>query len=332
MKEALYYQKKKDYVQCLLCPHLCKIKDDEVGICGVRKNIKGKLFSLVYGKAISVQIDPIEKKPLFNFLPGSKAFSVGTVGCNLRCKHCQNWQISQVRPDEYPMGDLPPKKIVEAALENNCEVIAYTYNEPTIFYEYMIDTAKLAKKKGIKNIMVSNGFINKEPLAELIKYIDAANIDLKGFTEDFYKKITSSRLGPVLDTIKFLNNKIWLEITNLIIPTLNDDPKKIKEMCQWIVDNVGKDVPLHFSRFFPYYKLGHLPPTQPNSLTNARDIAKKLGIKYVYIGNMYTEDGENTRCSKCNELLVERSGYSIVANNIKANKCQCKEKIAGVWA
>jgi pyruvate formate lyase activating enzyme len=330
MKEALYYEKLKDKVQCYLCPHNCVITKGKRGNCGVRENKDNKLYSLVYGKACSATIDPIEKKPLYHFIPGHSSFSVATVGCNLHCLHCQNWEISQ--PEAITGEDLPPEEVVRLASAKGCKSIAYTYTEPTIYFEYALETAKLARKKGIKNVIVSNGFINEEPLNELCKYLDGANIDLKGFTEDFYKKVCCAKLEPVLNSLKILKEKgVWLEITNLIIPTLNDDMKKIGEMCKWIKDNLGTNIPLHFSRFFPYYKLNNINPTSAEMLVKARDIARKVGINYVYIGNIFIEGADNTYCPKCGELMIERVGFQILQNNIKGGKCSCGEKIAGVW-
>lgn len=332
MKEALFWNKKKDkVVQCVLCPRNCVIAEGKRGFCGVRENQNGKLISLVYGKAVSVNVDPIEKKPLFHFLPGSRAFSFGTVGCNLKCQHCQNWEISQCSFEEGYSRDLEPAEIVEQAEENECESIAYTYNDPTVFFEYALDTAKLAKKKGIKNVIVHNGFINKEPLLEWCKVMDAANVDYKG-DDNFYRKITTAWLEPVQQTIKTLyEKKVWDEITNLLIPTLNDKESQIKEMCTWIKDNVGLEIPLHFSRFFPYYKLNKLPPTPADSLLKARNIALKTGFKFVYVGNVYIEGAEDTYCPKCKEAVITREGFSVVSNKIKDGKCKCGEKIAGVW-
>lgn len=333
MKEAMYYKKLKDKVQCVLCPRNCIIKENQIGFCGVRKNIRNKLYSLVYAKPISVAIDPIEKKPLYHFLPGTRSFSIGTVGCNLRCQHCQNWQTSQAKPDQYPTQTLEPKQVVEEAIKNNCKSISYTYNEPLIFYEYVLDTAKLAKKNNLKNTMVTNGFVNKEPLEELLPYMDGANIDLKGFDDKFYRKTTSAWLEPVLESIKIMHKKIWIEITNLIIPTLNDDLKKIKEMCQWIKDNVGINVPLHFTAFYPANKLRDVAPTSADILFKARDIALKEELNYVYVGNIMSGEANNTYCPKCKELLIECSYFDVYKNNIKNGKCSfCEEKIAGVWA
>jgi pyruvate formate lyase activating enzyme len=333
MKQALYYKTLKDNkVQCVLCPWNCVIPEDKRGNCGVRQNKDGKLYSLVYGKAVSTHVDPIEKKPLFHLQPGSLAYSIGTVGCNLHCKHCQNYSISQATPEELPGTDLPPQQVVDQAIRENCSSIAYTYTEPTIFYEYMLDTAKLAKKKGIKNVIVSNGFINEEPLKELCKHIDGANIDLKCFNNKFYRDITTARLEPVLNTLKILKQKkVWLEITNLIIPTLNEDLSEIKKMCKWIQNNLGNNVPLHFTAFYPTYKLTDISPTPADILTKARNIAKEIGLHYVYIGNTYVEGGENTYCPECNEVVIERVGFSVSENRLKNRKCTCGEKIPGVW-
>jgi len=248
-------------VQCELCPTECVLENYQVGGCRTRINKDGVLFSLVYGKPCAVAVDPIEKKPFFHFLPGTSAFSIATAGCVLGCKFCQNWQISQASPEDTDNRDLPPDDVVRQALAHNCQSITYTYTEPTVFYEYMYDTALIARRMGIRNTMHSCGYINEKPLRTLAKLLDAADIDLKAFSEDFYSRICGGRLKPVLDSLVTLKEeKVWIEITNLVIPTLNDDPVKIREMCRWIVRNLGPDVPIHFSRFFPYYKLKDLPP------------------------------------------------------------------------
>jgi len=332
MKEALFYKKLKDNdVQCTLCPNFCVIKDNKTGGCRVRKNIKGKLYSLVYSHPCSVAVDPIEKKPLYHFLPGTKAFSVGTFGCNLHCSFCQNYSISQAEFDESSHYNLEPEEIVNEAIKNKCKTIAYTYNEPTVFYEYMLEIAKLAKKKGLKNIIVSNGFINEKPLKELIPFIDGANIDLKAFDSNFYKKITLSRLEPVLKTLKILHeNKVWLEITNLIIPTLNDNMKDIEKMCKWIKENLDESVPLHFSAFFPMFRLNNLPATKPETLMKAKNIAGEY-LNFVYVGNIVSENS-NTMCPKCRKMILNRLGFEVLENKIKKGKCyNCDEKIPGVW-
>lgn len=334
LHEASFYKKQNDgFVNCRLCPRLCVIALGKRGFCGVRENRGGILYSLVYGRPCSVHIDPIEKKPLFHFLPGSKAFSIATVGCNLKCKFCQNWQISQADVDDVQAIDLSPQELVRKVKESGAKVIAYTYSEPTIFYEYMLDIAKLAKKDGIKNVMHSAGFINEEPLRGLIPYLDAANIDLKGFDDKFYKDLTFGRLEDVLRTLKILKEKgVWLEITNLLLPGLNDDPGQIRRMCEWIRDNLGPETPLHFSRFWPMYELANLSPTPVEELIEARKIALDTGLKYVYIGNVAGNSAENTYCPKCGRVVVKRSGYVIEEINLKDGKCEyCSEVIDGIW-
>ncbi len=327
MKEALHYKKlDNNKVKCLLCPNTCTITENNVGFCGVRKNIKGKLFSLVYEKAVAINIDPIEKKPLYHFYPSSPTFSLGTVGCNLCCKFCQNWEISQVKDNRPITGhELTPKQIVDEAIKNNCKIIAYTYTEPTIFYEYMLETAKLAKKHKLKNIIISNGYINPKPLKELIPYIDGANIDLKAFNEEFYRDLSCASLKPVLETIKTLKkNDVWIEITNLIIENYNTNFKEIEKMCQW-VKNIDPNIPLHFSKSSPMYKMMDIKPTTPETLLKAKKIADKY-LNYTYIGNIQINNTENTFCPKCKELLIERSGFFV--SKIK-KKCKCGFTLAG---
>lgn len=320
-------------VQCELCPNECVLENNQTSYCRARKNKDGTLFSLVYGKPCAVQVDPIEKKPFFHFLPKTTAFSIATAGCVLRCKFCQNWQISQAGPDDVDTQDLPPDMVVRQALFYGCKSIAYTYTEPTVFYEYMYDTSVIARKYGIKNIMHTCGYMKGKPLRTLSKYMDAANVDLKAFTEDFYARICSGRLKPVLDSLIILKEEgVWLEITNLVIPTLNDNMKDIKEMCRWILKNLGPDIPIHFSRFFPNYKLKNLPPTPLETLTEARKTAMDAGLKFVYVGNIRHE-GENTLCNKCKKILIERVGYFIKQNNISKGKCRfCSTLIPGVWS
>jgi pyruvate formate lyase activating enzyme len=319
-----------DRLQCNLCPHNCVLHPDKIGLCNTRKNIRGKLYSLAYGRPCSINIDPVEKKPLYHFFPGKKILSLGTFGCNLFCKGCQNYDISRSDAQTSSGTIQNPEDIIELAKKNGLKLIAYTYNEPTIFFEYMLDTAKLAKKNGIKNVIVSNGYINEEPLKELLKYIDAANIDLKGFTGKFYKEYAKASLEPVLNTIKIINqhnkkskHKVWLELTNLIIPGLNDDMPEIKNMCDWIA-KVNKNIPLHFSRFFPYYEAEQIEMTPEITLLKARDIAKKAGLKYVYIGNLGIND--NTYCAECDSLLIERQNYNVnILGLIGPNRNKCKK-------
>jgi len=320
-------------VQCELCPNGCILELGQHSKCRARMNKDGTLYSLVYGKPCAVHVDPIEKKPFFHFLPGSTAFSIATAGCVLSCKFCQNWQISQAKPEDTDTYDLPPEKVVSNAVAYKCKSVTYTYTEPTVFYEYMHDTAVIAKKQGIKNTMHSCGYINEKPLRTLSKYMDAADIDLKGFTEDFYSRICSGSLRPVLNSLVILKEEgVWLEITNLVIPTLNDDLNNVREMSRWIVKNLGADVPIHFSRFFPHYKLTNLPPTPLETLEGVRKTAIDAGLKFVYIGNIRHE-GENTFCPKCKKLLIERMGYFVKQNHIANGKCKfCNTGIAGVWS
>lgn len=320
-------------VHCELCPTECVLENYQIGGCRARMNKDGVLYSLVYGKPCAVNVDPIEKKPFYHFLPGTTAFSIATAGCVLGCKFCQNWQISQASPEDTDNRELPPADVVRQALFYQCRSITYTYTEPTVFYEYMYDTAKIARQHGIRNTMHSCGYMKEKPLREVAKLLDAADIDLKAFTEDFYSRICGGRLRPVLDALVVLKEEgVWLEITNLVIPTLNDDPKRMREMCGWIVKNLGPDVPIHFSRFFPYYKLKDLPPTPWETLKEARDIAREAGIRYVYIGNIRS-DGENTYCPACKRLLIERIGYFVKQNHLVKGACRfCSKRIAGIWS
>jgi len=320
-------------VQCELCPTECVLENYQVGGCRTRINKEGTLYSLVYGKPCAVAVDPIEKKPFFHFLPGTRAFSIATAGCVLGCKFCQNWQISQANPEDVDHQNLPPDDVVRQAVYYDCRSITYTYTEPTVFYEYMFDTAQIARKFGVRNTMHSCGYINEKPLRRLAKLLDAADVDLKAFTEDFYSRICGGRLKPVLDALVVLRQEnVWLEITNLVIPTLNDDPKKIREMCGWIVKELGPDVPIHFSRFFPYYKLKDLPPTPFETLKDALKAAQDAGMRYAYIGNIRTE-AENTYCHRCRKLMIERIGYHVNQINMAGGKCRhCGTAIPGVWS
>jgi pyruvate formate lyase activating enzyme len=320
-------------VQCELCPNECILENGQHSRCRARMNKDGTLYSLVYGKPCAVHVDPIEKKPFFHFLPGTTAFSIATAGCVLSCKFCQNWQISQAKPEDTDTYDLPSDRVVKQAINYRSKSITYTYTEPTSFYEYMYDTAVIAKKYRIRNTMHTCGYMNEKPLRKLSKYLDAGNVDLKAFTEDYYNRICGGSLKPVLHSIVVLKEEgVWLEITNLVIPTLNDDMKKIKDMAHWILKNVGADVPLHFSRFFPNYKLTNLPPTPLETLTDARKTAMDAGLKFVYIGNIRHE-AESTFCPKCKKLLIERIGYFVKQNNISNGKCKfCSTSIPGVWS
>jgi pyruvate formate lyase activating enzyme len=335
MKEAMFYTPLPEgEVRCNLCNHRCKIKEGKRGICGVRENRDGKLYSLVYGKVVAEHIDPIEKKPFFHFLPGSRAFSIGTVGCNFHCKHCQNFDISQ-HPQEHK-GEIigqgrTPKQIVTSAKAAGCETIAYTYTEPSIFYEFSYDIALLARKEGIKNVFVSNGYISSEAARQLAPYLDAINVDLKAFTDKFYKTVCGARLKPVLKTIQLMKELgVWVEVTTLIIPALNDGDQELRDIARF-VKGVGSEVPWHVSQFYPAYKIVDRPPTPVATLRRAREIGMEEGLRYVYEGNVPGEGGENTYCYTCGSLLIERYGFGLRQNRIEEGKCpECGASIDGV--
>ncbi|MBN2543174.1 AmmeMemoRadiSam system radical SAM enzyme [bacterium] len=334
LEEAIWYKKLEGGdVQCVLCPRRCIIPEGMRGHCKARVNIDGKLRAITYGKPVAVHVDPIEKKPLFHFLPTTAAFSLAPVGCNLNCNFCQNWTISQTYPEEENHYNLPPEGIVKNALETGCKTIAYTYTEPTVHYKYMYDACKLAHENGLKNVFVTCGYINEEPLRELCKYMDGAAITLKGYSPGFYEDYCNATLEPVLRTLKImLEEGLWVEIINLVIPDANDDMDDIREMCIWIRDSLGSDIPLHFTRFHPDYQLRDRPPTPLETLENAYRIAKEVGLKHVYLGNVRGKEGESTFCPNCGKLLIKRVGYMISDMNIENGKCKfCGEKIAGVW-
>lgn len=332
-KEGMYWTPTPRGPKCLICPNECVIQEGRSGRCRNRINYQGKIYSVAYGNPCAVHIDPIEKKPLNHFLPGSKAFSIGIAGCNLACKNCQNWTISQVSPMETRNYDLMPDQLVGQALAARCKSIAYTYTEPVSYYEYTFDSARLARQEGIKNVLVTAGYINDEPLRNWCKYIDAARVDLKSFSNDIYKKLSAGALQPVLNTLKtFAELGVWLEIINLVVPGWTDNPDLIQRMCGWLAENGLAGYPLHFDRFHPDYKLSQLPPTPVETLTKAREIALTSGIQYVYIGNVPGLDAQNTICPRCRETLIERRGFTVVRNNLAKGTCKkCGEKIPGVW-
>jgi len=321
-------------IQCELCPHRCRVAKGKRGICRVRENRDGKYYSLVYGNPCAVHPDPIEKKPFFHVLPGTISYSLATVGCNFQCKFCQNWEISQAFPEDVYSKEFSPEIVVKEAKEIRAHSVAYTYVEPTIFYEYMLDICTLVKKSGLLNVYHSNGFINPDPLKNLCKVLDAANIDLKGFTDTFYHELCSGELTPVLETLKTLKKeKVHLEITNLIIPTKNDDLSVLREMCLWIKRELGADTPIHFSRFYPLYKLKSLPPTPVSTLDKAREVALSTGLEFVYVGNIPGHASENTFCPKCKKRIIQRTGYMVGEINMKDGKCRyCGKPIPGIWA
>jgi pyruvate formate lyase activating enzyme len=322
-------------IQCDLCPHHCKLKSNQQGLCFVRANIDNQIVSTTYGRASGFCIDPVEKKPLNHFLPGTSVLSFGTVGCNLACKFCQNWQISKAREMNLLAEKAQPQDIAKMAKENNCASVAYTYNEPIISLEYCVDTAAECHKLGIKSIAVTNGFICDEPRKEFFASMDAANVDLKAFTDKFYRKITSSSLQPVLDTLIYVKHKTktWLEITNLIIPGENDSPGEIDAMTKWIAKELGVDVPLHFSAFFPAFKMLNYPATPAETLVRAREIALKNSLRYVYTGNIYDEEHSSTYCHNCHNCIIKRGGFKILEYQLTDDgHCKfCKTKCAGVF-
>ena len=320
-KEAILYDKIGKSLNCKVCERRCIISDGKKGFCDMRENINGKLYTLNYAAASSVAVDPIEKKPLFHFYPGSTVLSLGSVGCNFRCKHCQNWNISQAKLEEISLREIMPEDAAKLAKEYECKSIAWTYNEPTMWLEYTIDSAKLAKKNDLKSVYVTNGYMTEESLELIGPYLDAANVDLKGMSEEFYKELCDARMQPVLDNIKRIyDKKIHMEITNLMIPGYNDSEKNINALVNFMVDEIGTEVPLHFTRFFPYYEMKNVPPTAVADLEKAYKIAKDAGMKYVYIGNVPSGMGENTYCHSCGEILVERDGYQIMADSLKTDK------------
>jgi pyruvate formate lyase activating enzyme len=322
-KEAAFWTPAKNKsVQCFLCPHHCVITPEKHGICGVRKNENGKLYSLIYGICSSVADDPIEKKPLYHFYPGSTVLSLGSVGCTFRCEHCQNYSISMAGPQDMSLQEIPPEAVVDIAKDHGCRGVAWTYNEPTIWHEYTLECAKLVKKAGMYTVYVTNGFIEAEPLKDIAPYLDAMNIDVKAFTEAFYKKTCKARLEPVLATCELAKQLgIHLELTYLVIPGLNDDPGEIKKFCEWTAEKLGTTTPVHFSRFHPDYHLNTIPPTPTSTLLAIHTIAKTAGLQYVYLGNIPHSDYDNTLCPSCKNLLIERHGFSADIIGLQKGKC-----------
>ncbi len=332
--EARYYEKANNQlVKCKLCPWKCNISKGGLGKCRVKINHNGKLYSLVYGKPCAMNLDPIEKKPFFHVYPGTKAFSIATAGCNFVCKFCQNWDISQIEIDKVNVPYQSPQDIAQKAANAQAKTIAYTYSEPTIFNEYVVDCAKAAKDLGIESIVVSNGFICSEPLKDLTKVVKAIKVDFKAFTDDFYENTCEGLLDPVKKSLKtIVESGTWLEIVVLVIPTLNDNMDDIKKMADWIIKELGPDVPLHFTRFHPAYKLQNLTQTPPAILANARATAMKQGCNYVYTGNLPGNDGENTYCPKCKTMVIKRYGMMTMSNGLNGNNCpNCGNHIPGIW-
>lgn len=326
-KEAILYDKIGKALNCKICERRCIISQGKAGFCQMRENDEGKLYSLNYAAASSVAVDPIEKKPLFHFYPGTTVFSLGSVGCNFRCKYCQNWGISQAELEHIPTRDMLPEEAIRLTKEYGCKSIAWTYNEPTMWFEYTLDSAKLAKKEDIKTVYVTNGYMSEESFQEINPYLDAANIDLKGMSNKFYEDLCEARLKPVLDNIIRMHDAhIHIEVTNLLIPGYNDSKEDIKALISFMVEEVGVEVPLHFTRFFPQYQMQNIHPTNIESLQRAHDLAKESGMQYVYIGNAPTADGETTFCPECGEPIIKRDGFSVVSDELKkTRKCpKCK--------
>ena len=333
-RKALHWRSVEDNkAQCELCPRRCLLSKGQTGFCKVRKNIDGVLYTLVYGQPVALHADPIEKKPLMHVYPGTKSFSLATVGCNLRCKFCQNWEIAQASPERVTVDSVSPEKIVDMAKKSGSRTIAFTYTEPIVFFEYMLDIAKVAKQEGVDCVMHSAGFIEERPLRQIAPYIKAANIDLKGFDQSFYDQYSQGTVKEILNTLEVLKEEgVWVEITNLIIPNANDDEDTIKAMCRWIKKHLGPNTPVHFSRFFPMHKLQNVAPTSLNTLLKAREIAYDSGLRFIYIGNVPNHDGEDTICPSCQKVVIKRRGYNVLENHIVDGQCKfCDYKISGIW-
>lgn len=335
VKEAMFYKKLPNArVLCTLCPRECRVADRERGFCGVRENRGGTYYTLVHSRPCSIgQADPIEKKPLFHYIPGTNAFSIATAGCNMECRFCQNWQISQFRPEQVRATYLPPEQLIEASLRQRTPTIAYTYSEPTVFAEYMYDSAKVGRQRGVGGAMISNGYINEHAIIKLCEQLTVVKIDLKAFTNKFYQEVCAGTLEPVLNALKTLKRiQMWFEIVVLVIPTLNDSRNEIRELCQWVKTELGPDVPIHFSRFHPTYRLQNLPSTPLRTVEMARDTAIRAGLHYAYLGNVRTHPGESTYCPGCRATVIKRVGYATWPTGLKDGKCRkCGRPIAGVW-
>ena len=334
IREAKFYEKQPyKKIKCKLCPRECVIDDQERGYCGVRENRGGTYYTLVHSRVVTAHIDPIEKKPFFHFLPGAVAFSLATAGCNVNCKMCQNWEISQVRPEQVRSTYLPPEKLAGIAQDNHCPVIAYTYSEPVVFAEYVLDGAEAARAAGLRSVVVSGGYIQDDPLKKLSARVDAIKIDLKAYSEKFYREIVNGELKHVLEALVTLRKTgVWNEIVYLVIPTLNDSDAEFQGLARWVKSELGPDVPLHFSRFHPEYLLKNLPPTPVETLERAKAIADAEGLHYVYIGNVPGHPAESTYCPHCRKKVVDRTGYTIAGVYIHHGKCQfCHTPIPGVW-
>lgn len=320
-------------VQCELCPKLCVIPPGQSGDCRIRVNLDGKLCAVTYGYPSAVHIDPVEKKPVNHFLPGTAIFSIATVGCNLHCKNCQNWEISQCNPEQAAAVSLPPELVPTQAKRYGCLSVAYTYTEPMVYYEYTLDSCIRVREQGLKNVLVTAAYLNEKPWRELCRYVDAATVDVKAFSEKFYREICNATLKPILNCLVAAKSLgVLVEMSNLLIPTLNDSDSDIASLCRWIKENMGRETPLHFLRFFPHYQMRHLPPTPAATLERARQIALASGLDYVYVGNLLVEDAQSTRCPTCQRLLIRRVGHAVIQNVLAAGRCpDCRTEVYGIW-
>lgn len=333
-KPARFFQKLRDgFVQCQLCPRQCAVPKGERGFCRVRENRDGSYYTLIHSRLVAQHLDPIEKKPFFHFLPGSIAFSVASGGCNVNCKFCQNWEISQARPEQLRAVCLPPQELAAQAKRSSCRLLAYTYSEPIVWTEYVLDSCEAGHREGVRSVMVSNGFIQPEPLRQLCGQLDAIKIDLKSFSQAYYRDVVRAELKPVLNSMVTARKEArWLEIVYLVVPTLNDTDAEFRNLARWIKTELGPDVPIHFTRFYPLYLLKNLPPTPVQTLERAKAIADSEGLHYTYVGNVPGHPGENTFCPNCRQLLIERTGFLIKQMNVNQGKCRkCGRSIPGVW-
>jgi pyruvate formate lyase activating enzyme len=332
-READWYEQEGRLVRCVLCPHECILGEDDRGFCRTRVVKGGKLYTVAYGNPCAVHIDPIEKKPLYHFLPGTPVFSLATAGCNLRCFNCQNWEISQSKPEQTENFDLLPEQLVQVTAEKRVSSIAYTYSEPIVFFEYVRDAAAKARELGIRNVLVTAGYISEKPLRQLCRSIDAVTLDLKGFNERLYRKVTGSRLQPILRCLEVIREEgVWLEVSRLIVPAHSDDLDDIRALCRWVAGELGAGTPLHFLRFHPAYKLEGLPPTPVDLMDRARDIAREAGLHYVFVGNVPGHSAQDTVCPNCGRRVIERNGFQVKNNLLDGGCCPCGEEIPGVWA
>jgi pyruvate formate lyase activating enzyme len=320
-------------VQCEVCPRQCIIEPGQTGDCRIRVNIDGRLTAVTYGYPCSVHVDPVEKKPVFHFLPGTATFSLATVGCNLHCKNCQNWEISQQEPETAQATHVPPEEVPRLARQMDCRSVSYTYTDPVAYYEYALDSSIRAREAGLRNVLVTAGYINRDPARELFRHVDVARIDLKSMSEAFYRDVCEATLKPVLNTLVLAAEMgLHIEVVHLIVPTLNDSDADLRSLCQWVHDQLGPDIPLHFSRFFPQYRLQHLPPTPVETLYRAKQIAESAGMHFVYVGNILDEDSARTVCPSCQTVLIRRRGFKVLENTVRGGACpKCEKRIYGIW-